>query len=183
MHGRLEGRLFTNLVNNEDLPAFMQYIGKPNRKASGLQVESGVELVVSDSIQVRLLDAFAKPVSVHVFHTTFERSDGKSVSVLGFSEMWRPPKRKKSKSSSLAYCGTPPMTPQVSRLLSAPNPWAEAELLPMAFGSAIGDTDASDISLLPSLGLGRRHSEGWTRQRNVLASVQRSYSPRPSDKL
>jgi len=98
----MKDRQFTGLIDGADVQEFvdhMEIVGLQNHRRPDLRE-------VPDYFKANLLDAFAKPVSVHIFHASFRGLDGTSNYFMGMSETWRPPKTKSSKSSRSAGRGT-----------------------------------------------------------------------------
>jgi len=165
--GNMVGRTFSSLIDTEDLQAFADHMEKVKRD---LQENPG-DPVHSESVQVRLLDAFAKPVPVHVFHAGFKGRDKKPVYFLGLSETWRPPRNKTPKlpgASRSNRLGTAPATASSGSLLSS------TELLQSPRASSVEPppttSSSPSSSDMPSAGSSRLGS---------VSSHRRSYSPRP----
>jgi len=84
------GRQLTSIIDKSDLESFvehMQLVAKESDKAPN-------ELEKPDSFQVKLIDSFAQPVLVHLFHSTLGSFGGVPKFFIGVSESWRPPKTK-----------------------------------------------------------------------------------------
>jgi len=108
----IKGRSFTSLIDSEDLPSFTSHVEsircthKDVDEAPADDVRPRVYDHFPESIQVKLLDAFAKPVPVHVFHASFIGLNDKRVYFVGLSETWRPPKTKGKKDCGKMRSGT-----------------------------------------------------------------------------
>lgn len=87
----MKGRDFSALVDAEDVSRFQEHLAT----LQYVSEDSGVgpkNAELPESIQVTLLDAYASPVPVHVFHASFRSLDGKHRFFVGVSETWQPPK-------------------------------------------------------------------------------------------
>mmetsp|Transcript_142239 Transcript_142239/g.361180 ORF Transcript_142239/g.361180 Transcript_142239/m.361180 type:complete len:423 (-) Transcript_142239:144-1412(-) len=150
----MKDRVFTSLIDGADLQDFIDHMEIVSSQAH----KRPDEREVLDYFKATLLDAFAKPVSVHIFHASFRGLDGRINYFMGMSETWRPPKTKSSKSSRSAGRGT--------SAASAP----EGQLSER--GSLFG-SEVSSASDSPGGGTGGGRLGAMTSQR-------RAFSPRPS---
>mmetsp|Transcript_45985 Transcript_45985/g.132611 ORF Transcript_45985/g.132611 Transcript_45985/m.132611 type:complete len:430 (+) Transcript_45985:53-1342(+) len=160
----MKGRSFMSLIDGEDMDNFRGHVDALKSAHSEAPAPSWEEESGSirpravdhhpESIQVKLLDAFAKPVPVHVFHASFHGLDNKRVYFIGLSETWRPPRSSKAKkdANKRVGSGTTPTGGVCGSLLSEP---------------ALGSDPASTL-LMPG---GRQEHAGLAHRRGN--------SPRP----
>jgi len=151
--GDMMGRAFGSLMDGEDLKTFSDHMELVKQDLE----ENAADPAHTESVQVRLLDAWGKPVSVHVFHAGFRSRDKKPVYFLGISEAWRPPRSKsKAADAHRQRLGTVHSVSCGSLLFE---------------GGRGAPSTPLGSSLPPALAFGRLEASGARR---------RQYSPRPT---
>mmetsp|Transcript_107505 Transcript_107505/g.342757 ORF Transcript_107505/g.342757 Transcript_107505/m.342757 type:complete len:422 (-) Transcript_107505:146-1411(-) len=158
----LQGRTFSSLIDASDLEPFAAYLEEMNLDLDDVEHEK-------PSLQVKLLDVFAQPVSVHIFYTCFRgrNKNRRPVYVLGVSESWRPPRIKSTKRGG-SRLGTPPsLGDNIYREVSPPPPPSVEKLL----------AESSELLGSPARTL-RRTNTGDKLQ--TTSSTMRTFSPRPA---
>jgi len=159
LNHRLQGRTFSSLIDASDLGPFAAY----------LEVDLDDVGQEKPSLQVKLLDVFARPVSVHIFYTCFRgrNKNRRPVYVLGVSESWRPPrtKPKRGEVGARPRLGTPPSVGDyINREVSPPPAPSVEELL----------AESSELSRRP------RKTTTGEQKLQTTGSTRRLFSPRPA---
>eukprot|EP00927_Polykrikos_kofoidii_P060311 TRINITY_DN55326_c0_g1_i1.p1 TRINITY_DN55326_c0_g1~~TRINITY_DN55326_c0_g1_i1.p1 ORF type:complete len:435 (+),score=56.52 TRINITY_DN55326_c0_g1_i1:160-1305(+) len=91
MHDRnLQGRSFTSFLHNSDVERFQEHMQEVAQQSHWRQEERTFRA----HLQVKLMDVFGQPVSVHVFHASFCAKGGRPTHVMGLTETWLTPKKK-----------------------------------------------------------------------------------------
>jgi len=169
------GRLFSTLVDSEDLETFHSHMELARAQVDGCHEIEGCET----SVKLKLLDAYAKPVSVHLIHASFSHLVRGPVYVVGMSETWQPPRRKERKESKEAWQGTPAAASVVS-LVDLPT---EPSTAAWRVAPASGSHHANEAFLLGQTSSSASEPAVFRRRTYSPRPNVRTSSPRPNGKI